>query len=194
MGKALHAAIQRVHFSHGRSYDRHASRVFRGMYRRVAADVAAAAPAGGTVLDAGCGTGRLALEIARLRPDLRVHGIDLEQGMVDVAMRHAEQADLTDRVAFTVADLTDLPLPDGGVDLIVSTASLHHWADVRSVLSSLDRVQRRDGRMWIYDLRLVRAGRVRAAAAGLGRRVDRTLVRTGWFPAALFQRFAVGPA
>jgi ubiquinone/menaquinone biosynthesis C-methylase UbiE len=194
MNKALHQVIQRVHFAHGQAYDRHAATVFRGIYRRVAADVAAAAPPGGAVLDAGCGSGRLAVAIARQRPDLRVHGVDLERGMVDVATRHAERANLTDRVTFTVADLADLPLPDDSIDLIVSTASLHHWADVRPVLASLDRVLRPDGRLWIYDLRLVPAGHVRAAAADLGRRVERTLVRTGWLPAALFQRLAIEPA
>jgi ubiquinone/menaquinone biosynthesis C-methylase UbiE len=63
--------------------------------------------------------------------------------MVEVATRHAERADLTERVAFTVADLADLPLPDGSVDLIVSTASLHHWNDVGAVIASLGRVLRR---------------------------------------------------
>ena len=60
MNKAVHGVMQRVHFAHGESYDRKAAVVFRGLYRRVAEDVAAAAPEGGTVLDAGCGSGRLA--------------------------------------------------------------------------------------------------------------------------------------
>jgi hypothetical protein len=45
--------------------------------------------------------------------------------------------------------------------------------------------------MWIYDFRWVTAAGVRAASARLGRRVDRALVRTGWFPVALFQRLAI---
>jgi ubiquinone/menaquinone biosynthesis C-methylase UbiE len=194
MQKGLHGAIQRLHFAKGHTYDRHAGTTFGGMYRRVADDVAAAAPTGGTVLDAGCGSGRLVLEIAKRRPDLQVHGIDLEAGMVDVATRHAEREGLTDRVRFTAADLADLPLPDNSVDMVVSTASLHHWTDVSAVITSLDRVLRPDGRMWIYDMRLVPARKVRAASSRLGRRVDRTLVRTGRFPAALFQRLAIEPA
>jgi ubiquinone/menaquinone biosynthesis C-methylase UbiE len=85
MNKALHQVIQRVHFAHGQAYDRHAAWVFGGMYRRVAADVALTAPTGAALLDAGCGSGRLAVEIAERRPDLRVHGVDLERGMVEVA-------------------------------------------------------------------------------------------------------------
>src|SRR5262249_37756171 len=158
-----------------------------------AEDVAAAAPTRGAVLDAGCGSGRLAVEIARRRPDLRVHGIDLERGMVEVAIRRAERENLAGRVEFTVADLATLARPANSVDLIVSTASLHHWTDVGAVIASLDRVLRPDGRMWIYDIRWVSAASVRAASAGLGRRVDRAVVRTGRFPAALFQRLAIEP-
>jgi ubiquinone/menaquinone biosynthesis C-methylase UbiE len=161
------------------------------VYRRVADDVAATAPEGSVVLDAGCGTGRLAVQIARRRPDMHIYGVDLEPGMVDVAMRRTKQLGLDDRVEFTIADLADLPLPDRSVDLVVSTASLHHWTDVGAVVASLDRVLRSDGRMWIYDLRPVASRDVRAAASQVGRRVDRTLVRTSWFPAALLQRFAL---
>jgi hypothetical protein len=59
------------------------------------------------------------------------------------------------------------------------------------VIGSLDRVLRPDGQMWIYDFRRVSAAGVRAASAQLGRRVDRALVRTGWFPVALFQHPAI---
>jgi ubiquinone/menaquinone biosynthesis C-methylase UbiE len=193
MRKSFLALIQRAHFSHGETYDRHTARLFGGIHKSVVEDVAAAAPQGGTVLDAGCGSGRLAVLIARRRPDLHVQGIDLEAGMIEVAARRAEQENLAARVHFTVADLADLPLPDESVDLIVSTASMHHWADVGAVVASLDRVLRPGGTMWIYDFRLVPPGRVRSASRNLGSGVDRTLVRTGRFPAALFQRLAVRP-
>lgn len=194
MRRTLLALIQRAHFSHGETYDRHTARLFVGIHRRVVEDVAANAPAGATVLDAGCGSGRLAVQLARRRPDLQVRGIDLEPGMVQVACRRAEQEKLASRVQFTVADLADLPLPTDSVDVIVSTASLHHWADAGAVVASLSRVLRPEGRLWIYDFRIVPAGRVRNAARDLGRHVNRTLVRTGRFPAALFQRLAVDPA
>ena len=191
MHKALHKLTQRHHFANGEDYDRHAGRVFGGMYRQVAEDVALAAPSGGVVLDAGCGTGRLAVGIAARRPDLTVQGVDLEAGMVDAARRRAERGDASDRVEFTVADLAGLPLSGDSVDLIVSTASLHHWTDVDAVIASLCRVLRPGGRMWIYDMRWVKDGGVRSAASRLDRRVDRTLLRTGRLPASLFQRLAI---
>jgi ubiquinone/menaquinone biosynthesis C-methylase UbiE len=191
MRKALLALIQRAHFSHGDAYDRYTARLFGGIHNRVVEDVAATAPTGGAVLDAGCGSGRLAVLVARRRPDLQVRGVDLEAGMIAVAERRAEQENVASRVHFTVADLADLPLPDDSADLIISTASLHHWADAGAVIASLGRVLRPGGQMLIYDFRPVPAGRVYSAARNLGSRVDRTLVRTGRFPAALFQRLAV---
>jgi ubiquinone/menaquinone biosynthesis C-methylase UbiE len=193
MRKTLLALIQRAHFSHGESYDRYTARLFTGLHQCVVDDVAATAPTGGTVLDAGSGSGRLAVLIARRRPDLQVRGIDLESGMVEVAVRRAEQENLAGRVQFSVADVADLPLPDDSVDLIVSTASMHHWADVRAAVASLSRVLRPGGQLYIYDFRVVPAGRVRSAAQNLGGRLDRTLVRTSRFPAALFQRLTVYP-
>jgi ubiquinone/menaquinone biosynthesis C-methylase UbiE len=193
MNNALSKLVHRHDFTDAETYDRRAGTLFRGVYRRVAEDVAAAAPTGSVVLDAGCGSGRLAIEIARRRPDLRVHGVDLERGMVEVAIRNAEQARVADRVEFTVADLADMALPDDSVDLVVSTASLHHWSDVGAVIASLDRVLRPEGRMWIYDMRWISPERLRAASAGLDRRVDRALVRTGRFP-AFIQRLAIEPA
>jgi catechol 2,3-dioxygenase-like lactoylglutathione lyase family enzyme len=71
VNKTVQRLIQRHHFAGGEAYDRRAGRVFRGVYRRVAEDVAIAAPAGASVLDAGCGSGRLAVQIALRRPDLQ---------------------------------------------------------------------------------------------------------------------------
>jgi ubiquinone/menaquinone biosynthesis C-methylase UbiE len=73
MNNALNKLIYRHHFANAEAYDRHAGTVFRGVYRRVAEDVAAAAPTGALVLDAGCGSGRLAVEIAKRRTDLHLH-------------------------------------------------------------------------------------------------------------------------
>jgi SAM-dependent methyltransferase len=51
----------------------------------------------------------------------------------------------------TGADLAGLPLPDGCMDLIVSTASLHHWTDASAVIVSPDRALRPNGRIWVFE-------------------------------------------
>src|SRR5262245_49495058 len=71
-----------------RVYDLVARRVLRVVYRRVAADIATVAPQGGAVLDVGTGPGVLLVELAALRPDLRLTGVDLSADMVSAATRN----------------------------------------------------------------------------------------------------------
>jgi SAM-dependent methyltransferase len=61
---------------------------------------------GAQVVDAGCGTGRYALELARR--GYAVHGIDLSPELIEVATRARQ--DSTGRVSFTVGDIAHLPI------------------------------------------------------------------------------------
>ncbi|MCB1293037.1 MAG: class I SAM-dependent methyltransferase, partial [Mycobacterium sp.] len=64
--------------------------------------VAAERGAGWSVLDAGCGTGRVAVELARR--GAATAGVDLDPGMLDAARRKAPDAEWVD------ADLVNLDL------------------------------------------------------------------------------------
>jgi SAM-dependent methyltransferase len=63
--------------------------------------------AGARILDAGCGTGRYSLELAR--KGFTVIGLDASPHMIEEAQRHASHTSLP--VAFVVGDI--LALPDG---------------------------------------------------------------------------------
>ena len=132
-------------------YDWVARRLMRGPYRRIAADAVSAAPPGASVLDVGTGPGRLLVEIARLRADLRLTGVDLSRDMVATARRNL--ADLSDRATAVEGDVADLPFGDDSFDLIVSSLSLHHWADPGAGAAELARVLRPGGQIRIYDVR-----------------------------------------
>jgi SAM-dependent methyltransferase len=60
---------------------------------------------GAEVLDAGCGTGRYAIELARR--GYAVHGMDLSPELIEVATRAV--GDSAGRVSFTVGDIAHLP-------------------------------------------------------------------------------------
>src|SRR5437660_11801540 len=92
-----------------RIYDFASRRVLRGMYRRLAADVAAVAPDGGAVLDVGTGPGVLLVELAARRPDLRLTGVDLSADMIAAAMRNLQP--FGERASARVGDVTNLPFP-----------------------------------------------------------------------------------
>jgi ubiquinone/menaquinone biosynthesis C-methylase UbiE len=169
----LMSAAQHYFDHHGDRYDRRSHRAFRRLHARALADAVATAPRNGTVLDAGAGPGRLAMALGTARPDLTVHAIDISPDMVRVARRHVDEAGLAERVRPQQADLADLPLPDGSVDLVISTASFHHWRDVPAAARELRRVVRPDGRIWIYDVRFAPWRRL---ARALGTAVPRTRI------------------
>ncbi len=137
---------------HGRSsrvYDFMSRRLLRGVYRRLAADVATVAPEGSAVLDAGTGPGVLLVELAERRPDLQLTGVDLSADMVAAAQRNL--ARFGDRASVHVGDVTNLPFPDDSFDLIVSSISVHHWDDPEAAVPELARVLRPGGQVYIYD-------------------------------------------
>jgi ubiquinone/menaquinone biosynthesis C-methylase UbiE len=185
MHNLLHARRRNVPgLFEGRSsrvYDLVSRRVLRGMYRRLAADVAAAAPEGAAILDIGTGPGVLLVELAARRPDLRLTGVDLSADMIASATRNLEP--FGDRASARVGDVTSLPFPDRSFDLIVSSLSLHHWDDPEAAVPELARVLRPGGRLHIYDFpfapfdTLADAARTRSVLNGGA--PQRTRIRTG---------------
>jgi SAM-dependent methyltransferase len=79
-----------------------------------AARVASLVPAGGRVLDAGCGTGRVAVELARR--GYQVTGVDNDPSMLEVARR-------SDQVRWVDADLAGLDLGER-FDLVVAAGNV----------------------------------------------------------------------
>ncbi|WP_199043201.1 class I SAM-dependent methyltransferase [Glycomyces salinus] len=170
---------------HSRVYDRLARWLMKPLYRRFAADIAASAPEGASVLDAGTGPGLLLGAIARARPDLRLSGIDLAEDMIDHARRNL--ADLEERPDLRAADVADLPFEGDRFDLVVSTFSAHHWDDPEAASSELARVLRAGGRLLVYDFRWAPFGALtrRPGLTGVGR----TPFRTGLGPIMKVARF-----
>ncbi|MEV4473145.1 class I SAM-dependent methyltransferase [Nonomuraea salmonea] len=75
-----------------------------------------------SVLDLGCGTGRLTIPLAGLAKE--VVGLDLCDGMLAVARRKAEEEGAD--IRFDQGDMCDLPYPDDSFDVVTSTLALMH--------------------------------------------------------------------
>ena len=86
---------------------------------------------GAELLDAGCGTGRYAIELARR--GYLVYGIDLSQDLIDVAIRSAETS--AGRVSFAVGNIGDA-LP-GRYDGILCRGVLNDIVDTTSATRCL---------------------------------------------------------
>ncbi len=95
-----------------------------------------------TVLDAGCGSGRLTALLIERVPRGRVIGVDVSASMIDAARtRLGDDADVR------VADLVGLDLGGETVDVVFSTATFHWIADHDALFGSLRRALRPEGRL-----------------------------------------------
>ena len=134
------------------AYDSHTRILLGSLYRGIAADIARETAPAASVLEVGCGPGRLSVQLARDHR-LDVTGLDLDPEMIARAQANAERSlAAEDRPAFVVADVAALPFDDASFDLVVSTFSMHHWSDPRKGLNEIDRVLRPEGKALIWDL------------------------------------------
>jgi trans-aconitate 2-methyltransferase len=94
-----------------------------------------------TVLDAGCGTGRVTKLLLERLPRGRVIGVDSSAKMIEKA-REA----LPERTEFIVSDLLDVELEDP-VDAVFSNATLHWVLDHRRLFVRLHAAVRPGGQL-----------------------------------------------
>jgi 2-polyprenyl-3-methyl-5-hydroxy-6-metoxy-1,4-benzoquinol methylase len=95
---------------------------------------------GGTVLDAGCGVGRHAIELAKR--GYRVVGVDFVASLVDRARQAAEEAGVAGQVQFRHADCRTLRLDttfDGALCLYDVVGSFPQEEDNKAILAGIAR-------------------------------------------------------
>ena len=101
----------------------------------------------GKVLDLCCGTGDLAINLARLAGNhVELTGLDYSQPMLEIATQKAERLAVGEKVSFVYSDAANLPFSDGYFDCIGISFALRnltyknplaqrHIAEILRVLS-----------------------------------------------------------
>jgi ubiquinone/menaquinone biosynthesis C-methylase UbiE len=129
---------------------------FRGKFRELrqrTANLARLQP-GDAVLDVGCGTGTLAMEVAhRVGRAGRVAGID--PGTQQIARARAKAARRHVPIEFQIGVIEQLPFPDQTFDVVFSTLMMHHVPASlkRQGLAEIARVLKPGGRLVIADFK-----------------------------------------
>lgn len=131
-------------------YDRH-TRWLRGLHSRTARRIALLVPPGGRVLDVGCGPGGLLEQVAQLRPDAAVTGVDASARMVELAA--ARLAPLSDERRVVCGDVRDLPFEDASTDLVAAVLTAHHWEDLGAGCAEVARVLAPGGSVLVVEMR-----------------------------------------
>ena len=94
-----------------------------------------------TVLDAGCGSGRVAEQLAQRLPAGRLIAVDASEAMIAKARER-----LGDEASYLLTDLSELEI-DEPVDLIFSTATFHWILDHERLFERLHAALRPGGRL-----------------------------------------------
>jgi ubiquinone/menaquinone biosynthesis C-methylase UbiE len=178
-GEASATATKGLVLRGGWRYDLHGwfldTCLFRGqgrVLRRRTITLAGLHP-GDQVLDVGCGTGTLALEVApRVGIAGRVAGID--PSPEQIARARAKAARRHVPIQFQVGVIEQLAFPDQSFDVVLSTLMMHHLPASlkRQGLAEIARVLRPGGRLVIVDFtrkqeRHGLAARIHAGGSGL---------------------------
>lgn len=131
-----------------KTYDRSPAQLlfFRWVHQRLLNEVANWADLPASILDIGCGTGKLLERLSVRFPGATLTGVDASDGMIKRAAVRLPNAVVRHATA------ENLPFEDESFDLVTSTISFHHWSDQAKGLREVSRVLRASGRFILADL------------------------------------------
>ena len=116
-------------------------------------------PAGGCCLDVGCGSGALAIAVAKRNPQGKVSGIDrwgaeYASFSKKLCEDNAKAEGVAERTDFAQGDALKLDFPDGTFDAVTSNYVYHNTPsrDRQAILLETLRVLKKGGTFAIHDL------------------------------------------
>jgi ubiquinone/menaquinone biosynthesis C-methylase UbiE len=102
------------------------------------------------VLDAGCGVGSIALDVApRVAPGC-ITGIDMDAGQIDAARQTARERSI-ENAEFRTGSVYELPFEDASFDVVYANAVLFYLREPERALAEMRRVLRRGGLAAVSD-------------------------------------------
>lgn len=103
------------------------------------------------ILDVATGTGDLAFAISRKCPRAEATGLDLSEGMLEVARRKAAALEGGTRIEFLSGEAENLPFEGGVFDAVTAAFGVRNFHDIRAGLSEMARVLDHEGKIYILE-------------------------------------------
>lgn len=104
------------------------------------------------ILDVATGTGDFAILAAKLLEPKALLGVDLSEGMMEVARQKVEREELQGVIRFQKEDCLNLSFPNGSFDALTVAYGIRNFSDLDCGLREMHRVLRPGGRLVIVEL------------------------------------------
>ncbi|MCT1403050.1 methyltransferase domain-containing protein [Paenibacillus sp. p3-SID867] len=118
---------------------------------------------GQRILDLGCGTGTLTVQLKQSYPESKVTGLDIDPDVLRIAEAKAAQRHLD--IKFVQGNSYELPYPDHSFDRVVTSLMFHHLTTTNKLqtLKEIFRVLKPEGELHIADWGKAKNGFMRVA-------------------------------
>lgn len=103
-----------------------------------------------SILDVACGTGDLALSLARLQPQ-RIVGIDISEKMLEIGRKKISRKGQEPVIRLQQGDAEHIPFPDNTFDAVTVAFGVRNFDDLGLGLSEMRRVLRPGGCLLILE-------------------------------------------
>ncbi len=153
--------IERLFDGISNRYDRFNHLASMGIDRRWRRQAVKSLSGGGMLLDVAVGTGDLAIEVLRQGKAEKVVGIDISDGMMEVAKAKINRLGLDGKVELLHADCAQLPFADNSFDAVTCGYGVRNFELLDQSLAEMHRVLRPGGELRILEFTYPTQGAIR---------------------------------
>src|SRR5690625_5028712 len=93
-----------------------------------------------TVLDIATGSGDLAIQFAEKLPKASITGLDLSEGMLNIARKKIANTNLEQNLEFIKGDSEELPFADNSFEAVTVSFRIRNFEDLEKELSEIKRI------------------------------------------------------
>lgn len=103
------------------------------------------------LIDIATGTGDLAIEIAKQKPNIQIIGFDLSQKMLEIGKKKIEKAGLSNQIEMMKGDAENMPFEDASFDMATVAFGVRNFENLDKGLLEINRVLKPNGLLLILE-------------------------------------------
>lgn len=114
-------------------------------------EIVTAAGTNRTILDVATGTADMAIMMARYLHAVRITGVDISTGMLEVGRQKIDRLHLGEKIVLQTGDSESLQFPDGSFDAITVAFGVRNFENLEKGLKEMLRVLKPGGKLVVLE-------------------------------------------